>query len=329
MRPSLISFSERHPRHLAAHRVEAGQDDGLRRVVDDEVDAGGLLQGADVPALATDDPALHLLVRQAHDGDRRLRRVVGRDALHDGRQDPAGAVLALLDGAVLDLPDAVLRLRLRLVDDLGDQALPSLGRGQPGDALQLERAVAAGALPRRARSTSSSLASAEQLGLALLEPCRLTVERLLPVQESALGALERGALLARLFLGGAAQVEDLVLALEDDLLLLGPGLRDEPLAVLLGVLHGARGDEVAHHEADDDSDGGGYGRHDHDDDVRHSGSHPLEPFWAVSRSRGAGASVRSMHSADSGRKDASVAQSGAGPAGRPGRAGPSPRRLDR
>ena len=50
------------PGDLAADRVEAADDHRLGRVVDDQVDAGGLLEGADVAALAADDAALHLVV---------------------------------------------------------------------------------------------------------------------------------------------------------------------------------------------------------------------------------------------------------------------------
>ena len=50
---------------LAPDRVEAADEHRLGRVVDDQVDAGGLLQGADVAALAADDAALHLVRRHA------------------------------------------------------------------------------------------------------------------------------------------------------------------------------------------------------------------------------------------------------------------------
>ena len=60
---------ERQPRDLAADRIEAGHDDGVGRVVDDDVDAGGELERADVSAFAADDAALHLVVRQ-RDGRR-------------------------------------------------------------------------------------------------------------------------------------------------------------------------------------------------------------------------------------------------------------------
>ena len=61
MRPSWSSFSSVRPRDLAPHAVEARQDDRVRRVVDDEVDAGEVLQRADVAALAADDAALHVV----------------------------------------------------------------------------------------------------------------------------------------------------------------------------------------------------------------------------------------------------------------------------
>src|SRR2546423_1504253 len=52
---------ERQAADLTAHRLEAGYDDGVGRVVDDDVDAGGGLECADVAALAADDPAFHFV----------------------------------------------------------------------------------------------------------------------------------------------------------------------------------------------------------------------------------------------------------------------------
>ena len=53
-----------YPRHLAADGVEAADDDRLGRVIDDEVDAGGLLEGTDVAPFFADDPAFQLVCRQ-------------------------------------------------------------------------------------------------------------------------------------------------------------------------------------------------------------------------------------------------------------------------
>ena len=67
-------LGEGDPGDLAADRVEARQDDRLGRVVDDQVDAGGLLEGPDVAALAADDPALHLVRRAGGRPTRCARR---------------------------------------------------------------------------------------------------------------------------------------------------------------------------------------------------------------------------------------------------------------
>jgi hypothetical protein len=130
-------LEERHARHLAAHRVKAGEHDRLGRVIDDEVDAGGLLQRTDVAPLAADDAALHLLVGEADHGDGGLGGVIGGDALHDRGEHPSRPLLALLLGVALDLAHPVLGLGLRLVHDLPDETLPRLGGGQTGDPLQL------------------------------------------------------------------------------------------------------------------------------------------------------------------------------------------------
>src|SRR5207248_3645872 len=65
--PVLDQLREGDLRDLAPETVERGEDDGLRRVVDDEVDAGQVLERADVAALAPDDPALHVVGRELDD----------------------------------------------------------------------------------------------------------------------------------------------------------------------------------------------------------------------------------------------------------------------
>src|SRR5882672_9912055 len=46
---------------LAPHRVEAGEDDGVGRVIDKDRDTRGRFEGADVAAFAADDAALQIL----------------------------------------------------------------------------------------------------------------------------------------------------------------------------------------------------------------------------------------------------------------------------
>ena len=96
---------ERHPRRLAPHGVEAREHHGLGRIVDDQVDAGRRLERADVPSLAADDAALHVLAGKGEHRDGRLRRLLGRDPLDRDRHDLASALLALLASTLLDLAD--------------------------------------------------------------------------------------------------------------------------------------------------------------------------------------------------------------------------------
>ena len=123
-------------RYLAADRLEAGDGDRLRRVVDDEIRAGQRLQRADIASLAPDDTTLHLVVGQGHHADGDLRHVVGGAALDGGRHDLAGALIRLVLGTGLDLLD----LQRRLVGDLGlhlgDEVFLRLIRGEAGNALQ-------------------------------------------------------------------------------------------------------------------------------------------------------------------------------------------------
>jgi hypothetical protein len=105
--PVLDQPLERDPRRLAADRVERGQHDGLGGVVDDDVHAGGLLEGADVAALPADDAALHLVGRELDDRHRRLGGEVGGHALDGEGDDLARLALGFALSLLLDLADRV------------------------------------------------------------------------------------------------------------------------------------------------------------------------------------------------------------------------------
>ena len=130
---SLVSASRATSRRTGS---KPDQDDRLGGVVDDQVDAGRLLERADVAALAADDPALHLVAGQVDDGDGVLGGVVGGDALHRGDDDLAGLLLGLLAGAPLDRPGELDRVVLGLLADrLEEDALGVLG-GHARDPLE-------------------------------------------------------------------------------------------------------------------------------------------------------------------------------------------------
>ena len=122
----LDELGQAQPGDLASDGVEAADQHGLGRVVDDQVDPGGLLEGADVAPLAADDAALHLVTRQLNDADRHLGRVVDHDALDRSDHDVACLFLSLFLGFPLDSagqPDGVV---LSLLANLLEQQLLGL-----------------------------------------------------------------------------------------------------------------------------------------------------------------------------------------------------------
>src|SRR5439155_9881350 len=127
---------QRQARDLAANGVEARQDDRLGGVVDDQVDAGGLLEGPDVAALAADDPALHLVRRQVHDADGVLRRVIRGDPLDRGNDDVAGLLVGLVAGLPLDRPGELDRVVLGLLADGVEQHRLRVLAGQAAHPLE-------------------------------------------------------------------------------------------------------------------------------------------------------------------------------------------------
>ena len=70
--PVLDQLLERHSGDLPPEGVERREDDGVRSVVDDEVDAGEVLERPDVSAFPPDDPSFEIVRRELDDGHRRL-----------------------------------------------------------------------------------------------------------------------------------------------------------------------------------------------------------------------------------------------------------------
>ena len=124
-------------RDLAANRVVARDYDRLRRVVDDDIDAGGGLDRADVAAFAADDAALHLVVGQRDYRDGALGDELARQPLDRDRDDAFGAAVGLLARLFLDDSDVLGGVGARLADHLVHQrALGFLAR-QAGDGFEL------------------------------------------------------------------------------------------------------------------------------------------------------------------------------------------------
>ncbi len=249
MRPSHDQPFERHPGHLAAERVEAGEDHGLGRVVDDQVDAGRHLEGADVPSLAADDPPLHLVVGQHDDRDGGLGHVVRRRPLDGHADDPLGLLVGLLAGLVLDALDDVGGLDAGLVLHHPHQLFARLLGGQAGDLLELAPLLLEHALELALTLLGVLLADREravELGQVLVPAGEIVgplFEVVFLLGEAALLHLELRPALAGELLELAARLEKLLLGGDLGLAHLGfalaPGVFHDRRGVLARLIHDA------------------------------------------------------------------------------------------
>ncbi len=98
----LDQLDQRQLGHFAADVVEGRDDDDARRIVDDDVDARLLFEGADVAPFAADDSALHLVVGNVDGRDGRFGGMRGGVALNGHRQDFARLAVAIGLEFVLD-----------------------------------------------------------------------------------------------------------------------------------------------------------------------------------------------------------------------------------
>ena len=179
-------------RHFAAEGIEARQDDGSGGVVDDELDAGGLLEGADVPALAADDAPLEIVAGQVDDRNRGLDGVFGGAALDRLGDDLLRLLRRHLAGLRLETLDEVGGVAAGLLLDLLDDEILRLVGGEAGNALQgllllAEQLVAApalggeGAVPFVERLMPFTQHRLRALGLAILLRQLLGPARELPL----------------------------------------------------------------------------------------------------------------------------------------------------
>ena len=213
---------------------------------------GGLLERADVAALAADDPALHFVVGETARRYGGLGGVVGRDPLHDGGEDPPR--------------NAPRRPRLHVARSPVRAVWPPPGLRPRSRWIRAWRASPAGSPPTIleldvscwARSSATWTFSASTSRHAVPRPVAsrrssasdLPVQRLGSVEEEPFLALEVGPLFACLFFRGALGLEDVVLALQHDLLLLGARLGHHPFGVASAVHHG-RGQNAARQVPED------------------------------------------------------------------------------
>ena len=248
-------LGQRQAGDLAADGVEAADMTTPGGVVDDHVDAGRLLEGADVAALAADDPALHLVagmwttvtvcsaVWAAATRCIAVTMTSRAFSWASSRARRSIARASLTASCSASSRTASRRIALGL---LGGQAGDPLERGdlllaEPGELL---------ALLSRSRSRSPILRLASSSMSARWSSCSSRASS----RRSRFGARRA---CPGLVLGLALEAELLVLRLEDHVLLLGPGLGHDPGGLLLGGLDRLARPDAAGDEPHGDADDGG------------------------------------------------------------------------
>src|ERR1700680_1462376 len=194
----------------SAPRVERAEHDRLGGVVDDHVDAGRGLKGADVAALASDDPALELIGGQMHDGDRCLAALLRGLTLHGGDEDLAALCGRFLADLGLGLTDPLGDLGAELPPDAAHDLGASLWLGKRRHALELPGDGCPLILDRLAERLQFRLAPGQPLfvGVELAEP---SFETFLALVGALLQACDLGTAFADLGLGLIATARCLLL----------------------------------------------------------------------------------------------------------------------
>ncbi len=258
---------ERQTGDLAAHGVEAAQDDRFGGVVDDDFDARRSLQGANVATLAADDAALHLVAVDVEHRDGILDGGLGGDALNRGDDDALG----LFRGGQLGLLDRLVDVGCGVGLGLGlhvlDQDVLGILRAHAGDLLQPRILLAAQLLDllflvlQQLQLVLHLLADAVVLLELVLQIALLILQVVLDLLGALLALGDPLIPFVDLTVVFTFELYELLLRLKDLLLLdhlaFGFGLLDGGLAALPdAVLQHQIGDQNVHSDSRNGGDAG-------------------------------------------------------------------------
>src|SRR3954469_8187434 len=234
---------ERESGDLAPNWIEAGDDHGIWRVIDDHVDAGGELERTNISTLASDDAPLHLVIRERHGGHGALRRVLGGDALNGEGDDLLRLPFSVAACRLANLAHAIRRIGLRfLLHATHELGLRVLG-GHTCHLLEAaplfgdESRELLFALHNCLLASAELARSAAELSVSLLEDIGLAIENILALGDPSFLPLYFLAAAAHLGLELLAQPDQLLLSGNDralsQVLSFALALRDDPLRGLL------------------------------------------------------------------------------------------------
>ena len=213
------------PCNLAPHRVECGQQNGVRSVVHHDFHTCGSLQGPDVPSFTSDDTAFDLVVFDRECSHCILDGSLGGCPLDGGDYYPFSLFCSIQAGVVHGVVDISLGLASRLCLHVLHEDVLGLCRRQSGNAFDL----LVGLLPEGLiffglpleillLGLDSGLCVLE-FGHLPLEFLVLLVETVLLLPDAVLGVLYLGVFLVYLLLMFALELEIFLLGLKDFLFL--------------------------------------------------------------------------------------------------------------
>ena len=252
--PILDQFGQREPSDLAAYRIETRQRDGVGRVVDDQVDPGHGFERADVAPLAADDAALHLLVRNLHDGGGDLADGIAGVALDRHGQDLARLCLGALARLHLDQSSAARGFVTHLLLDALQEQRARFVAGERGHVFDRRDLIAAQLFDLAHARIGLFLALLESALTALLL-LHFAIEVFFFLAQSPLLRLELDAHFARLVLGSGSGANRLLFGFEEDGFLFSIRVGADFTSALFGqhalVIRSALFQDVAQPKADD------------------------------------------------------------------------------
>ena len=203
--------------NLALHGIEPRQYDRLRRIINDEVNARQRFQRPDIASLAPNDAPFHLIIRQSHNGHRRLCNMICRTALDCLGKNLPCLLVSLILCLLLILLDFdglfVLQLFFRLCHE---QRLCFLDR-KIGDAFQLRLLLFMQFINGSLRPIKLRLFPGKRL-LLLLQRIQFPVQVFLLLDNAPFLALKLIPALLGLLVQILAQAMDILLRLQHSFL---------------------------------------------------------------------------------------------------------------
>ena len=228
---------QRQARDLAANGIKRGQGNCLRHIVDNEIDSGHGLDGADIASLAADDAPFHFIAGQIHHRDGRLADKICAHTLNGLRDDQFCFVVCFFLDLLFQCDDALCGIQLCISLNAGNQLRFCLLCGIAGHSFQKIQLALTHAL-QFGGSVGVFFHLFVQGFVLAVDRLMLFIQRFLFLHKAPFLLVQLVAALAQLPLGLVLRAQDFFLCLDQRFLLLLFTLLFRSLDNALGFLFG-------------------------------------------------------------------------------------------